>query len=156
MAAKDFHLITEWRLDAPIDAVWQVLTEVEDWPGWWPAVLRVDGLKPGNDNGVGSLRRMTWRTALPYSLSFDMTTTHVEPKTLIEGQASGELDGIGRWTLAKESGGTYVRYDWIVAVSKPWMRFLAPILRPVFAWNHEKVMGWGLAGIKRKLQSSGR
>ena len=42
MAAKDFHLVTEWRLDAPIDAVWQVLTEVEDWLDWWPAVKRVE------------------------------------------------------------------------------------------------------------------
>ena len=156
MAARDFHLITEWHLNAPVDAVWKILTEVEDWPNWWPAVIHVELLQPGDDTGVGSLRRMTWRTALPYALSFDMTTTRVEAKTLIEGQASGELDGIGRWTLAEEAGGTYVRYDWIVAVSKPWMRLFAPVLRPVFAWNHEKVMGWGLTGIKCKLQASGR
>ncbi len=156
MTAKDFHLITEWRLDAPVEAVWQVLTEVEDWPNWWPAVIGVEVIEPGDDTGVGSLRRMTWRTALPYALSFDMRTTRVMPKTLIEGQTSGELDGIGRWTLAEYEGGTHVRYDWIVAVSKPWMRWLAPVLRPVFAWNHEEVMDWGLAGIKRKLQASGR
>ena len=43
------------------------------------------------------------------------------------------------------------RYDWIVELTKPWMRSLAPILRPVFAWNHNKVMEWGRDGITRKL-----
>lgn len=151
MAARDFHLVTEWHLEAPRTAVWEVLTTPEDWPSWWRAVKRVEVLKAGDRNGVGSVRRMTWRTALPYTLSFDMTTMRVEPMTVIEGQASGELDGIGRWTLSDHGTGTHVRYDWIVAVSKPWMRVLAPVLRPVFAWNHGKVMTWGYDGIRRKL-----
>ncbi len=151
MTAADFHLITEWRLNAPIDAVWHALTEVEAWPGWWRAVRRVELLEPGDAGGIGSLRRMTWRTALPYSLSFDMRTTRIEHHRVIEGRAGGELDGTGRWTLWEEADGTYVRYDWIVEVSKPWMRLVAPLLRPVFAWNHEVVMKWGLAGLKGKL-----
>ena len=151
MAAKDFHLITEWRLNAPIERVWALLTAVEDWPSWWPAVKRVELIEAGDETGVGALRRMTWRTALPYALSFDMRSTKVEPLTLIEGQASGELDGLGRWTLRTEGDVTLVRYDWIVAVSKPWMRLFAPIFRPVFAWNHKKVMNWGLDGIRRQL-----
>jgi uncharacterized protein YndB with AHSA1/START domain len=151
MAAKDFHLTTEWTLDAPIDAVWDVLTAPEDWPHWWKAVKRVEVLEKGGVDGIGSLRRMTWATALPYRLSFDMRTAHIEPKTLIEGRASGELDGTGRWTLRADGDQTHVRYDWIVAVSKPWMRLFAPLLRPVFAWNHEVVMGWGLDGIRTYL-----
>ncbi|MGZ3298877.1 MAG: SRPBCC family protein, partial [Asticcacaulis sp.] len=130
-----------------------VLTEVDAWPQWWPAVKRVELLEPGDAEGLGALRRMTWRTALPYSLSFDMRTLRVEPKGLIEGRVSGELDGTGRWTLHAEQGGTYLRYDWIVTLSKPWMRAMAPVLRPVFAWNHEKVMGWGLKGIRARLGS---
>lgn len=72
--------------------------------------------------------------------------------TLIEGEASGELDGAGRWTIRDEDGQTYIRYDWIVRVTKPWMKVFAPILRPVFTWNHHIVMGWGLDGIKRELE----
>ncbi len=155
MAAKDFHLITEWTLDAPIDAVWEVLTIPEDWPRWWKAVKRVDLLEKGNSDGTGSLRRMTWATALPYALSFDMRTTKIEPKALIEGQASGELNGLGRWTLRADGNQTRVRYDWIVAVSKPWMQLCAPVLPPVFAWNHNVVMGWGLAGIRKRLAQKG-
>lgn len=151
VAASNFHLVTEWRLDAPIDRVWALLTAVEDWPGWWKAVKQVELVQAGDANGIGAVRRMTWRTALPYALSFDMRTMRMEPEALIEGEASGELEGLGCWTLRVEGATTCVRYDWIVAVGKPWMRVLAPVLRPVFAWNHGIVMGWGLAGIRREL-----
>ncbi len=151
MAAQDFHLVTEWRLDAPVERVWEVLTTPEDWPSWWKAVRKVELLQRGDDDGVGSLRRMTWRTALPYSLAFDMRMTRIAPMTLIEGEASGELDGTGRWTIRADGHVTHVRYDWIVRVTKPWMRLFAPILRPVFTWNHHIVMGWGLEGIRRRL-----
>ena len=63
--------------------------------------------------------------------------------TLIEGRAEGELRGLGRWTLRADGAQTAVRYEWIVAVTKPWQRRLAPLLRPVFHWNHNVVMGWG-------------
>ena len=48
--------------------------------------------------------------------------------------------------------GGYSRYEWIVDVTRPWQRWFAPLLRPVFAWSHNVVMGWGEAGLKRKLR----
>ncbi len=151
MAATQFHLITDWTLEAPLESVWQALMAPEEWPSWWRAVARVERLKDGDANGVGAVRRITWRTALPYTLSFAMRVTRVEPMTLIEGRAEGELSGVGRWTPRADGAHTQVRYDWIVEVTKPWMRLAAPLLRPVFAWNHGKVMGWGYEGLTRKL-----
>lgn len=155
LAASKFRLVTHWALAAPAEAVWEVLTRPEDWPGWWRAVERVELIEPGGANGLGAYRRFTWRTALPYRICFNMRVTRIEPLSVIEGRADGELSGIGRWTLTPEGGaggdGTRVRYDWIVAVDRAWMRVLAPLLRPVFVWNHSKVMAWGEEGIVRKL-----
>lgn len=106
-------------------------------------------LAPGDATGIGAVRRMTW--ALPYSVVFDMTTTRIERPHLIEGRASGELNGIGRWTLQSDGGATQVRYDWQVDVTKAWLRTLAPLLRPLFVWNHGIVMGWGEEGLRRRL-----
>jgi len=155
MPSTRFHLVTEWQVEAPLDRVWALLVAPQDWPGWWRAVERVELVEPGDEDGIGALRRMTWKTALPYSLAFSMRTTRVEAMRLIEGRASGELDGTGRWTLSPSPGGTAVRYDWIVEVTKPWMRLAAPLLRPVFAWNHDIVMGWGKEGIARRLGQAG-
>ena len=151
MSATEFNLITNWTLAAPREAVWRELTKPEDWPAWWRAVERVELLEAGDADGVGALRRMTWRTALPYSLTFDMRTVRVEPMTVIEGRAEGELSGVGRWTVDGDRDRTRVRYDWRVEVTQPWMRFVAPLARPVFAWNHGVVMGWGGEGLARRL-----
>lgn len=146
-----FDLVTHWHLDAPVEAVWAALVVPEAWPSWWNAVKRVALLAPGDGAGLGAIRRMTWATALPFSLTFDLTTTRIERPHLIEGRATGELVGIGRWTLEADGDATRARYDWQVEVTKPWMRTLAPLLRPVFTWNHHVVMGWGEDGLRRKL-----
>lgn len=147
MSSTNFHLVTEWTIASPLEDVWRELSTPERWPEWWPSVKQVTLLKSGDERGVGAVRRMRWSTALPYELVFDMETTRVEPLLLIEGRALGELDGIGRWTLQGEGSACRVRYDWIVAVTKPWMVRLSFILRPVFRWNHGVVMERGRRGL---------
>lgn len=151
MAVTEFVLITDWRFDRPLDEVWTLIEATEAWPEWWRAVKTVDLLEQGGEDDVGAVRRLTWGTALPYTITFDVRTILVEPRARIEGRAFGELDGIGIWTLHEEDGATLVRYDWRVEVTKPWMRLFAPLLRPIFGWNHNKVMGWGYEGARKRL-----
>jgi len=151
MPAADFHLTTDWVFDAPIETVWRALNAPEEWPSWWPAVAKVERIREGDANGVGAVRRMTWRTALPYKLVFDMRMTAIEPMSLIEGRPEGMFSGLGRWRLWPEGARTRVRYEWIVEVTQPWMRLVAPLARPLFAWNHREVMRRGYVGLTRKL-----
>lgn len=151
MPSHEFNLVTNWHLKAPVAAVWDLLNHPDDWPSWWRAVKRVRRISDGDANGLGAVREFTWRTALPYSLSFKMTATRIEPMRLLEGEARGELDGRGIWTLRETPGGVDVGYQWIVTLQKPWQRAMAPLLRPVFAWNHNVVLGWGEEDISKKL-----
>lgn len=150
---SDYSFITQWWLDAPIERVWEAIRDAERWPSWWRSVRAVEKVSAGDETGVGEVRRFTWRGRLPYSLTFDMKTTRVEAPSVLEGIATGELDGEGRWRLATESGGTAVRYDWNVRATKLWMRFLAPVARPLFSWNHDAVMKDGERGLRRILES---
>jgi uncharacterized protein YndB with AHSA1/START domain len=154
MPATRFDLVSEWLLDAPLERVWAELMAPEAWPSWWRAVKEVEPISNGDANGIGAVRRFTWGTALPYTLSFNMTATRIEPRRIIEGRAQGELDGTGRWTLTAQGQRTHVRYDWMVDITNPWQVALAPVLRPVFAWNHHKVMAWGLEGIAARLRQT--
>ncbi len=151
MSVTRFDLVSEWHLDAPGARVWSELVAAERWPEWWRAVRRVERITDGGPDGIGAVRRFTWRTALPYDITFDMRSTRVEPEQILEGAATGELSGVGRWTLTPEGTGTLVRYDWQVELGSPWQRALAPLLRGIFAWNHNVVMGWGEADIRRRL-----
>jgi hypothetical protein len=149
MASYEF--ITIWKVQASQQAVWDLIFHSEQWPTWWQGVEQVEKLNEGDANHMGAVMRYTWKSKLPYRLVFDMETTHVEPITTIEGRAIGELQGHGLWTLTHENGITTARYDWNVETTKAWMNLLAPIARPFFSWNHDVVMGWGGAGLARKL-----
>ncbi len=151
MSVTQFELVTNWRIAAPLDAVWREIADSDAWPQWWRAVKRVERLSDGDSSGLGARRRITWGTALPYTISFDVEATLIEPMHRLEGRASGELNGVGLWTLWPENGVTVARYEWRVELGKPWMRAFAPLLRPVFAWNHNVVMGWGEADLRKRL-----
>lgn len=110
-------------------------------------------LEPASgEHGAGSLRRFTWKSALPYRLAFDLRVTRAVPLQRIESRAAGELEGTGIWTFQPDGGGTRVRYDWDVRTTKPWMNLLAPAARPLFAWNHDVVMRWGERGLRSLLE----
>ena len=146
-----YEFLTTWVLEAPRERVWDAIWESERWPQWWRGVERVVELEAGAEDGVGQLSRYTWRSKLPYELTFDMRTTRVARPHLLEGQASGELAGVGRWRLYEEDGTTAVVYEWNVATTKRWMNLLSPLLRPAFAWNHDWVMGSGGRGLAELL-----
>jgi hypothetical protein len=146
-----YEFLTTWVLEAPRERVWDAIWESERWPEWWRGVERVVTLEPGDDDGVGQLARYTWRSKLPYELDFEMRTTRVVRPRLLEGAASGELAGIGRWRLYEEGSTTAVIYEWNVATTKRWMNVLSPLLRPAFEWNHDWVMGHGGRGLAQLL-----
>jgi uncharacterized protein YndB with AHSA1/START domain len=148
---SSYAFVTEWTFDAPVGAVWAELNAPEQWPAWWRGVVAVELLEAGDAAGVGSYRRMTWKSRLPYRLRFNMRTVRVDEPSVIEGVADGELCGVGRWTLTPAGNGTHVRYDWTVEATKLWMRALGPVARPVFEWNHDIIMRWGYDGLTKRL-----
>src|SRR5205085_2558464 len=117
----EYHFQTVWRLDAPVESVWDAILRTELWPEWWPGVESVKELEAGDDAGIGSVRHFVWKSRLPYRLGFDMVTERVEPFSVIQGRAVGELDGTGRWTFATAGGATGPRtvatYDWRVSTT---------------------------------------
>lgn len=150
---SDYEFVTIWRLDAPIEQVWDAIYHSERWPSWWKGVLSVTDLKPGNTEGIGSARRYVWKSQLPYKLEFDMEVTRIEAPHLMEGRASGEVEGMGLWELSQDGDITTAQYTWKVHTTKAWMNLLAPIGRPFFEWNHNVVMGWGGEGLARLLNA---
>lgn len=148
---KPYEFVTLWRVEAPIDSVWHEICHATAWPAWWRGVERAVVVREGGESGVGAVYRYTWKSRLPYRLTFDMRVVRVEPPRVLEGIASGEVVGRGRWRLSPEGDATLVRYDWQVRTAKRWMTLLAPIARPVFKWNHDVIMAWGAEGLGKRL-----
>ena len=150
---SNYEFLTTWLLDAPIERVFDVLHDSKRYPAWWEGVQSVKVLEEGDEDSVGELDRFSWRSVLPYTLEFDLRVTRVERPHLIEGSATGELEGIGTWRLF-EGPGTAVVYDWRVRTTQTWMNVLGPLARPAFSWNHDLVMRQGGHGLATRLNAT--
>ena len=146
-----YRFLTTWVIGAPRERVFEAIHDAERWPSWWKGVESVVELEPGDDEGVGSLGRYVWKSRLPYRLEFEVRTTAVDRPRTMEGVATGELAGSGRWRLSERDGATEVVYEWDVATTSRSMNALGPLARPLFTWNHDVVMRQGAEGLSRLL-----
>jgi uncharacterized protein YndB with AHSA1/START domain len=147
----EFRFLTIWLLEAPIEKVWEAIADYEHLPSWWKSVDQIEQIQPGNDLGVGSIWHMVWKTPLSYTLTFRSEMIHVEPPDRLELRATGEVEGTGKWELSTVEEGTLVHYYWIVRTTKPWMDFLALLIRPLLEWNHNAIMQQGAEGLAQFL-----
>ncbi|HUE83957.1 MAG TPA: hypothetical protein VMM84_17775 [Pyrinomonadaceae bacterium] len=52
-----YQFATIWRVEAPIDVVWNEIYHSELWPTWWKGVEAVVKLRAGDPSGVGTTHR---------------------------------------------------------------------------------------------------
>jgi uncharacterized protein YndB with AHSA1/START domain len=122
----EYRFLTTWCLEAPAEPIWDAIHDSERWPQWWRGVERVVELRAAGKDGAGRVARYTWKSRLPYELEFEMRSTRSERPHLLEGEASGELEGTGRWRFFPGNGATAVLYEWNVRTTRPWMNLLPP------------------------------
>jgi hypothetical protein len=152
MQAREFHIPTTWRLKGTADEVYDMLSRPREFPRWWPEVyLEVTELAPGDSNGVGRVVAVRTKGKLPYELKWRAEMTAAQKPHRMSVRARGDLDGRGEWQLRQDGDSVVVTYDWTVLVTKSWMKALAPLLKPVFAWNHRWAMQRGFEGLVREL-----
>jgi uncharacterized protein YndB with AHSA1/START domain len=154
-----FDLVSHWRLDAPVSHVWRAITQTEHWPRWWPGVVAVRKLRSGDGTGVGLLQEITFRTGLGYRLHLQLEVTEVLTEERLRAKAAGTLAGEGIWLMkqaAPEVGGhTDVTFVWRVTLPPGLLRRLAPVMAPLFRWNHKRVMRAGRIGLMQYLALMG-
>ncbi len=102
---------------------------------------------------IGSRARARARGALPYELHFIIEAAELEPGRLVVVKTRGDFDGLWRAELSPSGTGTHVQLTWQVTVERPILKFLAPLLRPAFAWNHRWTTPRGEAGLRRYLRA---
>jgi len=147
-----FYFDTTWHFEAPVDKVFETLTDSLHWPDWWPGLVDVQPLEAGDEHGIGRIQRFVWKSRMGYCLRFDICITRVCQPCLIEGEASGDVAGIGSWQLHGENTGTRVRYLWQVRTVRPWLSLFSRVARPLVLWNHRAMMRAGATGLANYLQ----
>lgn len=146
-----YGFLTSWVIAAPRERVWDAIWQTERWPQWWRGVEDGAEIDRGDADGIGRRGSYTWRSRIPYPVRLEVVSTRVEPYELLEGEISGDLDGLGRWLFFDDGTATAVLFECNVQTTKRWMNVLAPLAHPAFAWNHDQIMRWGGEGLAEHL-----
>ena len=113
-------------IDAPVERIWRLTTEVEQWPTFMPTVQRVERLDEG-ELRVGS----TARIKQPGQSSAVWTVTAVEPEREFTWETSRMgLRMIGRHLL--EAAGTGTRMTLVLEVTGPAAGVMSALLGGLF------------------------
>lgn len=150
MEAARYHFVSEYTFQGDQHEIWRVLMDFEHAPHWWKGVKRVEILRPStNSDGIGLTYHCYVRAPSGYTFDYSSEIADVDPLRRIDLLSSGELVGHGRFLLTESPTGTLrLTFDWKVETPKGWISLLTPIARPIFTWNHDKLMtsfGRGLA-----------
>lgn len=149
MSRNAWHFITRWRVEATPEEVYSILSQPADYPRWWPSVyLDVRALESG-----GSYRLLT-KGWLPYRLRWTAHTMESQPPHRLVVEASGDFNGRGIWSIVADGAYCDITFDWKIRAEKPLLRYLTPVLRPVFEANHRWAMAQGEQSLRLELERS--
>jgi uncharacterized protein YndB with AHSA1/START domain len=151
--AAEYVFIDEWDVDAPQAAVFAALADARTYPRWWrPVYLAVEG---DCEPAVGCESRQEFKARLPYHLKTRSRIVRYEPPDEFEVEVVGDLAGRGVWTLTPRDGRIHVRFDWRVIADRPLLRYLTPLLRPLFRFNHNWAIARAIEGLEPYARTAG-
>lgn len=150
---SSYKFRTVWRVAATVEEVIEVLSDAPSLPTWWPSVyLKVSTVRRGSADGVGAVHELHTKGWLPYTLRWTLTIAEPITKSGFALDASGDLEGSGRWTFVQDGPEVAITYDWQVVATKPLLRKLSWLLKPAFSANHHWAMARGEESLRLELR----
>ena len=140
---RSYEFRETWEVAAPVDAVRDLLIDLERYPEWWPQVVAVASLGPDD-------ARVLCRSALPYTLDLVLSAVSREAP-LLEVEVGGDLTGTVRWRLSPTAVGTRLDFEQDVTVESRLLGLASYVARPLLTWNHDRMMAGCLAGLRARL-----
>lgn len=131
-------------IPAPVEAVWEEVTRIEDHPSWMADAESVEFLGRAR-RGTGTRIRVETRIG-PVRTADVMEFTAWEPPRVLGVAHQGVFTGTGRFTL-EPVGASATRFTWTERVRFPW--FLGG---PVTAWLARPVLSSVWRGNLRRLR----
>ncbi|MBZ0286242.1 MAG: SRPBCC family protein [Anaerolineae bacterium] len=152
MASNDYHFVTHWRVQAPIQEVVDILSDAESLPRWWPSVyLEVRELRKGDSSGIGKRIALHTKGWLPYTLRWQFDVTESNPPHGFTLVANGDFVGRGIWTFEADGEWVNITYDWLIVAEKPLLKYLSLVMKPLFSMNHHWAMERGEESLRLEL-----
>jgi hypothetical protein len=134
-----------WCIAAPVRVVFDTVADLAGYPQWWPDVRSVSRI----DDDTAEL---ICRATLPYRLVLQMRRAEQnEHAGRLAVHLAGDLEGLLAAQVTRSPAGTILDIRQDVVVTKPLLRGLAPVARPLYRLNHAMMMRRGQSGLRARL-----
>lgn len=145
MSLHDYRFTDVWSVAAHRRSVFDALVDLLSWPLWWPDVRTVRKI----DDDTAEI---TCRAVLPYALTIRLRRAEQDHRAgRLRVDMTGDLDGYCEGVVRGSARGARLAIDQRVEVTKPLLRALAPVARPLFTANHAMMMRRGERGLRTYL-----
>jgi polyketide cyclase/dehydrase/lipid transport protein len=146
VSLHDYRFRNVWSLQVAARHVFNAVTDLANYPLWWPDVRSVRRV----DDDTAEL---TCRALLPYALVFRLHRAEQDERAgWLRVAITGDLEGYCQGVVAPEHpGAARLEISQRVVVTKPLLRRLAPVARPLFRVNHAVMMFRGQRGLRSYL-----
>jgi uncharacterized protein YndB with AHSA1/START domain len=149
-----YRFLDRWVVDAPIERVYDAIGDTLGYERWWTDfVIRAEG--DAGEPRPGKRNSLLVKAYLPYKVRFGLEVLEAERPRRILSRLSGDFDGTGEWTLKETAEGTEALLDWRPSVNHALIRYLTPVLRPLFRSNHVWAMKHGERQLREYLAGTG-
>lgn len=146
MSFNDYRFRSLWSVRTTTGRVFDALVDLAGYPDWWPDIRDVTQVDEDTAD-------VTCRSVLPYSLRFRLhRAVEDELGGRVRVDMTGDLEGYVQGLVVEHrTAGALLAITQRVVVTKPLLRALAPVARPVFRANHALMMRRGQRGLRAYL-----
>ena len=141
-----YRFLDRWIVQEPIERVYEAIGDALSYERWWTDfVIRSTG--DAGEPRPGKRNELLVKAYLPYKVNFGLEVVEAERPVRILSRLFKDFDGSGEWTLRETADGTEATLDWRPSVNHALIRYLTPVLRPLFRSNHN----WAMRRGERQL-----
>jgi hypothetical protein len=131
---KTLHFEEDFTVTARPDVLFDVMSDLRTYARW--GALTYLSCETEGPPKVGQVVKVCVKGPLPFRIRFDLTVAALEAPTAITLTAAGDIDGEWKMRFEPQGPRVTIHSDWQFAPRKAPPAFIAPLLKPVFRWNH--------------------
>jgi hypothetical protein len=150
-ACSEYSFNDQWRVEGAVEDVAELFFDTQGLGQWWPQLSGIVIENPGDESAAERTGATQARGFMPYVLQLDFHVLRADFPREFAVAISGDFRGQGSCRFRQEARYVLIDMDLNICVTRPLLRVLSVVARPILVAQHHYVMQRGEIGLRRAL-----